>query len=325
MKVLHIIPDNGLGGVQEAAKSIRAVKKKDTIKVLFLNENNIQYIFCEMKNADVLVFSLWKSVWYLIAQKFINIFFHRKQKIVFFLHSTNNAHIFDFIFTNIGIALSSHIFVDSAATLLQRSKLAMRKRFQIISMKLDFNFFDLYIARSYEALHFVYWGRIHPVKNIEKSIDFVREAFEKCPQTVTFTIYGSGDETYIQKLKTKNADLIDTGVLAFKGFIARETIPKQLQRMNFFLSTSEYEGFSMAVLEAMSIGLIPVIHPVGESSNYCEDKKNAILIGNFINFITKVDSNTLRRISIEAIKKSNEYEDYSTSFNRGLSTIFNYK
>jgi glycosyltransferase involved in cell wall biosynthesis len=48
----------------------------------------------------------------------------------------------------------------------------------------------------------------------------------------------------------------------------------------FYLQTSIYEGMAMSVVEAMQLGLLPVVTPVGEIGSYCRDGGNAVVVNN---------------------------------------------
>jgi glycosyltransferase involved in cell wall biosynthesis len=48
---------------------------------------------------------------------------------------------------------------------------------------------------------------------------------------------------------------------------------------SFYLQTSLQEGMAMSVVEAMQLGLVPVVTPVGQIATYCRDGENSILVG----------------------------------------------
>lgn len=54
----------------------------------------------------------------------------------------------------------------------------------------------------------------------------------------------------------------------------KRTCPKCI----FYLQTSDLEGMAMSVLEAMQLGLVPVVTPVGEIASYCRHQENSLLI-----------------------------------------------
>lgn len=86
---------------------------------------------------------------------------------------------------------------------------------------------------------------------LEKNYHFILEAFSKLnPREVELHIYGSGKENQVllkqkKELKIKN--------VLFKGHINQPE--RVLCNYNLFLSGSKFEGFGIAVAEALALGL----------------------------------------------------------------------
>ena len=57
-----------------------------------------------------------------------------------------------------------------------------------------------------------------------------------------------------------------------------DSIRRHAGSASFYLQTSLSEGMAMSVVEAMQLGLVPVVTPVGEIGNYCRDGENALVI-----------------------------------------------
>ena len=321
MKTIHIISNSGLGGVQAAAQSLKNSELGNKIDVIYLNE---EFFFSTLKklfNADFLIFSLWKTTGILVLCRVLSMFCLKRPKFVFFLHSTKNAHLVDSICTTIGIFFSDYIFADSQSTVKHRSLLLKLKKTKVISMRLKFQTDDQTKTRKFHNLNFVFWGRIHPVKNIEKSIEFIRTVAENHPNQTSFSIYGTGNSNYLKKLKEDNQDLVNSGILQFFAPIRHKDIPRFTKRMSFFLSTSNYEGFSMSVLEGMSLGLIPVIAPVGESKSFCVHAHNSIFLDEFTEYFNSSSIEDLMGLSSEAILTSDTYAPYPSSLDNALCSI----
>jgi glycosyltransferase involved in cell wall biosynthesis len=47
---------------------------------------------------------------------------------------------------------------------------------------------------------------------------------------------------------------------------------------SFYLQTSVLEGMAMSVVEAMQLGLVPVVTPVGEIAHYSHHGENAVVV-----------------------------------------------
>jgi glycosyltransferase involved in cell wall biosynthesis len=84
-----------------------------------------------------------------------------------------------------------------------------------------------------------------------------------------------GDLSDVQSLV---ADLELTDAVEFYGPKDFSDIRKIAVSGSFYLQTSEMEGMAMSVVEAMQLGLVPVVTPVGESARYCRDGYNAIVV-----------------------------------------------
>ncbi|CAK8715063.1 hypothetical protein GKODMF_06645 [Candidatus Electrothrix gigas] len=67
-------------------------------------------------------------------------------------------------------------------------------------------------------------------------------------------------------------------VVRFTGKKNFNEIKELAKNASFYLQTSILEGMAMSVVEAMQLGLVPVVTPVGEIATYCKHKKNSLLI-----------------------------------------------
>lgn len=81
-----------------------------------------------------------------------------------------------------------------------------------------------------------------------------------------------GDGPMMEELKQQAAKLSDPS--RFKFFGMRSDVERFMQASDMFIMTSEKEGFSNALLEAMAAGLVPVVTEVGgnaEAVRECTD------------------------------------------------------
>ena len=60
----------------------------------------------------------------------------------------------------------------------------------------------------------------------------------------------------------------------FLNAVKHDKLPTLVSKEMFYLSNSEYEGFGMSIIEAMSLGLVPVIIATGEAMSYCKYNLN---------------------------------------------------
>tara|TARA_R110002124_G_scaffold76753_1_gene205514 strand:+ start:15573 stop:16616 length:1044 start_codon:yes stop_codon:yes gene_type:complete len=292
--VIHLIPANTIGGVELAAASIPSGHHGSLdLEKYFLASNppfdNPESEDCYGPRAglnspkvylsairrilatkpDLVVASLWRCVVVLIICKLLR----PSLKTVVFLHSTSTAHATDRIINAIGIRLATQIWTDSTATRDARLEPRFHEKSRVVSFLLDRRTAD---QRPEMTPDFIFWGRLRTPKNIPRSIALFKKIRDKIGQA-TFRIIGpdGGDETNIAT-SIRNSGLEDC--VKILGPKDHAQIAEAARTATFYLQTSNYEGMSMSVVEAMQSGLIPLVTPVGEIAHYCQDGVNAVFI-----------------------------------------------
>ena len=126
--------------------------------------------------------------------------------------------------------------------------------------------------------NFIFWGRLHKHKGLEQSIKIFYDIKGDFPDA-RFTIIGpdGGMKKKLLEL-TKHLNLTDS--VSFVGEKTFSEIKTLAGNASFYIQTSILEGMAMSVVEAMQLGLIPIVTPVGEIKNYCKDNFNAIFASN---------------------------------------------
>jgi len=194
LKIIHLIPFDGIGGVEIAARSMAtadtlkcdfslvliagrsiAKKKHRIIESPFKSENNPLAYFCVAfsilrKKPDVLICSLWRSMLVGIVIKL----FSPSIQLVCFLNLVSTVHKVDFIISNFMMRICDVIWADSVSTL--NSRIAGRKK---NSPSRVISFVTSHSPQSKPTNlcipHFVFWGRLHHQKGIDRAINFVNE------------------------------------------------------------------------------------------------------------------------------------------------------
>jgi glycosyltransferase involved in cell wall biosynthesis len=201
-------------------------------------------------------------------------------KHVLFLHSAKNAHFLDALITNMFSRVVKNVFADSSIT--ARDRLARNvKNTKIISM-LRYSGEDLMLLRGPVAkntgatLKMIYWGRLHPVKNLIFSIKLV-EFLRSEGLDVYFSIVGP-----MTSYGRQVSELVKTLGLedSIKFHVEKDLaeIAVMSKEYSFYLSTSRHEGLAMSVVEGMQLGLVPVVVPVGDIGQYCRDSYNSLFV-----------------------------------------------
>ena len=123
---------------------------------------------------------------------------------------------------------------------------------------------------------FIFFGRIHLQKGLERALKIFAAVFDEQP-LASFLVIGPdcGDLARVTEL----VDKLGLGAAVnFLGPMNFSDIRKVAAEASFFLQTSELEGMAMSVVEAMQLGLVPVVTPVGEIGRYAQHGKNAIVV-----------------------------------------------
>ena len=123
---------------------------------------------------------------------------------------------------------------------------------------------------------FIFWGRIHAQKGLPRALKLfalVRDIVN----SAQFIVIGpdGGELALVQQL---SRDLGVEEAVKFLGPMDFDNIMLHALNASFYLQTSELEGMAMSVVEAMQLGLVPVVTPAGEIANYCRHGTNAIIV-----------------------------------------------
>ncbi len=117
-------------------------------------------------------------------------------------------------------------------------------------------------------------GRLHPQKNHKLLLDAFA-AFHAIHTDYELHIFGIGELE--STLKKQAAALGIDGSVFFRGF--SDNVQEEIRDSAMFVLSSDYEGISNSMIEALSIG-VPVIStdcPVGGSRTYIVDGENGLL------------------------------------------------
>ena len=326
-KIIHLIPYNGIGGVESAANTMKDIISNDfEFQLLYIFEtqpkkkNYLNYLnfyrlfLCLSKllshKPDLLVVSLWRSCILGIMFKIIK----PKTKVVLFLHYPKHYHFVDMIFTKLMSFLCDYVWADSNDTLNSRLPNFSKKNSYIIS----------FVARRFHTSNenlvkpnFIFWGRLHEQKYVQRAIE-IFSVVHSHYENAKFKIIGpDGGEMSDLKNLVESKNLSKS--IVFLGPQDMESIINLSKDASFYLQTSRLEGMAMSVVEAMQLGLVPVVTPVGEIKNYCGDLKNSLLITDdksvITNLISLIEDNiSYNQMRDNAIKKWENYEIYSEAF-----------
>lgn len=346
-KAIHLIPSDGLGGVEQAARSLEPINNLE-VKVAFLkgrslsNNKNIQGIsefanlnspkfylnglkYLLTEKPDILVCSLWRSTIIGIIYNAYRKFLKREEiRFIVFIHSNRFTNIADRIITKTAIKMADEIWCDSNSSKTRVCEIAPLScnKTRVISFLIRNNSSILTDKVTSRKNNFVYWGRITNVKRVDRAIKLFSQLHKEVPESI-FYIFGpdGGELDSLIKLVDK---LQLNEYIKFMGPKPPNYYPEEAISAKFFFNTSENEGMAIAVTEAMQLGLVPIVTAVGEIANYCIDGVNSIYYNNdSANKILEVIHNDdiYKELSRNAIEYWTDSSDYNQDFNSNLIRV----
>ena len=128
-------------------------------------------------------------------------------------------------------------------------------------------------AEPSKILKLVTVGRMAKIKNYPLMLNSIAKVAEK---TREFHLTMVGDGPELESLRALAASLNIEELVTFTGFT--KEVPKIIKQQDVFLCSSDYEGISIAILEAMSIGLPVIATNVGGIPETVIDQKTGILV-----------------------------------------------
>ncbi len=288
IKIDHILPSDGMGGAEVAARTCsRRPNLKCAVRRLFLNRRygrknaGLRRILpgpifdvlrvvrlTRRREPDVVVASLWKSVPAMVVLRFSS----QRRPLVFLLHCAHTFHIFDKLFSKLGIIIADEVWADSRAT-LEALRVPVHKSTRILSFVTEQ--FDANTS-AHPAPNFVSWGRLSEQKGYDRAIRLIALLVERGVDA-SLTLFGPdrGTASSLSHL----ADHLGLGErVKFPGPISHADFPSIAAHYSFFLLPSRHEGMCMAAVEAMQLGLVPVTTPVGEMATYVQPGHTGLLI-----------------------------------------------
>ena len=126
-----------------------------------------------------------------------------------------------------------------------------------------------------EPLKLLFAGRLTQQKRPDKLIDIAADLHRK---NCVFTLTIAGDGEMMDELKKKSANLGITHLLHFAGLIPRNQMHETYCQHHILLSTSEAEGMSISILEALFSGNYVLCTPVSGNFELIEKGVNGDLI-----------------------------------------------
>ncbi|MGO4917638.1 glycosyltransferase family 4 protein [Pseudogemmobacter sp. W21_MBD1_M6] len=333
-RIVHLIPYHEIGGVEIAARSLptgchgelefeRNYLVKAPTSTVEAGEyhgpevslNNPRAFWGALLRLyrdppNLLVASLWRSALVLICLKILR----PRTRTVIFLHLAHDVHLVDKLANRAAMSLSDAIWADSSVTLDRRVPRGLHGKGRVVSFLLN----QRSLPEQCDPVpEFIFWGRLNAQKGLDRALGLFATLVRQ-RRDARFTIIGP-DGGMEDQLRARVAELGLRDHVVFKGRMRHADIADAASRASFYLQTSRDEGMAMSVVEAMQNGLVPVVTPVGEISNYCDDKDSAIFVHEDDAAVEAVlallaDPDQYRRMSCAAAKYWQEKPLYRDDF-----------
>ena len=291
VRLLHLIPHDGMGGVEIAARSMAAKPPRGCdFRLVFLAggpiggsaSNILASPFRSASNPlaharvlrqvlrhppDVAIFSLWRTVPVMLALKRLR----PAIRLVYTLNNERTFHRVEATAAAAAVAAADEVWADSEATLgarLPPSFLGTSRTISFVSDRLP------PVPAIPPVPRFVLWSRLSRQKRVDRAIDLIAQLVERGIDA-EFDIYGPDDGERVS-LVAKASPLGHR--IRFHGPVARSDLPRIARGASFFLLPSDMEGMAMSCVEAMQLGLVPVVTPAGEMGRYVMPGVSGVLI-----------------------------------------------
>jgi glycosyltransferase involved in cell wall biosynthesis len=300
--VLHLVPYDTLAGVETAVRSVPAEWEGSAgpvrLRRAYLVTHSPVAIlpgdwhgpavsvdhpaahwrvlqFARQARADLVIASLWRCCPTLIALKMLQ----PRLQTVLFLHSAVDVHLPDRLLNRAAMRIADEVWADSSTTLEARVPAGLRSHARVLSFQTERPSAGVPLWRMPEIQkcvppRFVFWGRLQYEKNLERAIDVFAAIHRRLPQA-RFDIIGP-DRGALAGLRDRVVAYRLEEAISFVGPLPHGALMERAHQYRFYLQTSRFEGMAMSVIEAMALGLVPVVTPVGEIPRYCHDGESGI-------------------------------------------------
>ena len=288
-RAAHLLPHNGVGGVEIAASSMAQNANPARFRLFLIARqvdgsgstsptsgyrsalSPLSWIRVardiSVFNPDVLIFSLWKSV----PPAFLAKLMRPRMRLAYTLNLAQPDHLVDRVASTAAFLIVDEVWSDSEATERNRKPSGIKGRL------LRFILTNPTAATGASPRPmFVTWCRLNPQKGLDRAIKLMAE-LRKIGINPQFDIYGP-DDGEGKKLQSLVNELDLSQNIAFKGVTSPAEIAVISNHYSFFLMPSRMEGMAMSTVEAMQLGLVPIVTAVGEMARYVRHQENGLIV-----------------------------------------------
>jgi L-malate glycosyltransferase len=141
-----------------------------------------------------------------------------------------------------------------------------------------------------------------------------------------YELFGAGPEG--EKLQAQARQLGIESRVAFPGERPSEEVERGFARADVYLSTAESDGVSIALLEALALGPIPVLSNIPANRNWVEDGVNGMLtpidpqsVATAIRQALNLDRDVVRAMNLSLVAERADLETNLSRLDRQLTEL----
>jgi glycosyltransferase involved in cell wall biosynthesis len=292
-RILHIIPHDGIGGVETAART--AAEREDLpsrFKLLLIAGKSLAtdrariiespfssplnplaqlraVVVAIRERPEVVISSLWRSVPVALMIRLLL----PRCRLVYFLHAEKHVHFADAFMSYLALRFADEVWADSDVTLQTRTgqRCPSGRVISFVTERLRAQ-----TGSRPDPLRFVSWSRLAHQKGIDRALHFIA-ALNQRGLKARFDIWGPDDGELAETTRLAGRARLDL-VCQLSGRCSTRSAPDDFGQSCIFLQLSRSEGMAMATVEAMQLGLVPVTTAVGEMKRYVVHGETGIIV-----------------------------------------------
>ncbi len=187
------------------------------------------------------------------------------------------------------------------------------------------------VSSKGSVLRIIYVGRIEQEQKRISDLVFIALKLDQC--NINYRLQIIGDGPYMPTVREKLTRLIKKGNVILSGWKSREEVITALRSSDVFILTSAFEGFSIALTEAMANGCCPVVTNIkAGNKQLIRNGENGYLIPvsettAFVNILSLLaeDAEKLMSLRLSAFATGNQFStermamSYETEFKLAIN------
>jgi alpha-1,3-mannosyltransferase len=257
---VYIITLNRLFGSKATLRSVERSGRVIIIRVPYIGVREFFIPFLSLKlldrfdlqhvhATDQLLDLLW------VAKRFRNLVYFVTTHGLFF-HTTRLRHIkrlYLHVVTRRSLSRSEAVFAVSENDATIVSNIGI----QPILLRNPIVPLGDFIAQGSDL---IFIGRIAKNKRIDKLVEFATQLTAQDSRLMLHIVGPDPDELWGTFSKPVRSLLLRADRIRYHGYLPNEELLQLVRSCGYVVSASEYEGFGLAIVEGMSVGLLPVLH-----------------------------------------------------------------